>query len=476
MENSGASVNVLPVILAGGSGTRLWPLSRELYPKQFQALVGNGTLLGNTLARLDTLCCDDPVVVCNQVHRFLVAEQCRAQGVPSTVLLEPVPRNTAPAIALAAMRALRDGEDPVLLVLPADHHICAVDAFRSAVRQALPFAARGGLVVFGVAPTRPESRYGYIQVGDPVSGDGSVARVTAFKEKPAPEVAARYLAEGGWLWNSGMFVLRASVFVEELGAQRPDILEACAGAVAGERPDLDFHRPGDAFHDCPAESVDRAVMEGTKKAVVVRAGFDWSDVGAWDALSDALEGDRDGNRAVGDVIATDSRNCCFHSSGRLIAAIGVERLVVVETPDAVLVVPRDRAQDVAKTVERLRDTERTEHRAHTTDYRPWGQAQTLGAGEGFLVKRITVAAGKALSLQMHRHRSEHWVVLHGEATVVRGDAEFSLRSNESTYIPVGTRHRLTNQGTEPLVLIEVQTGTHLSEQDIVRFEDLYGRA
>lgn len=468
--------SILPVVLAGGSGTRLWPLSRELYPKQFLRLFGDSTMLQHTLARLEGLLHDDPVIVCNNDHRFVVAEQCRENGVePGAILLEPVPRNTAPAVALAALRATRDDTDPVLLVLPADQHIEQVDAFAQAIRRAVPFAENGGLVTFGISPSRPETGYGYIQAGEALSADGEVAVVAAFTEKPARMVAEKHLADGGWYWNSGMFLFRASAYLEELALHRPDIHQACAAAVAAERRDLDFHRPGESFRDCPSESVDRAVMESTRRGVLVRADMGWSDVGTWDALASVLPTDVAGNTTEGDVIAIDSRDCHLSGRNRLVVAVGVDGLVVVESPDAVLVAEKGRAQDVSKAVLALRERSRNEHRVHTTDYRPWGHAETLQVGDGFLVKRITVAPGMALSLQMHHHRSEHWVVVRGEAEVVRGDEQFTLTADESTYIPVGTRHRLTNRAPVPLEVIEVQTGERLSEDDIVRFEDRYAR-
>ncbi len=476
MATSPASGTVLPLVLAGGSGTRLWPLSRELYPKQFLRLVGDETMLQNTLARLQGLDHDDPVIICNHEHRFIVAEQCREGGVePGAIILEPAPRNTAPAVALGAMRCLRDGADPLLLVLPADHHIASADAFRDAVGHAAPFAADGALVTFGIAPSRPETGYGYIQAGEERSADGRVAAVAKFAEKPDRETAEQFIAEGGWYWNSGLFLFRASAYVEELATLRPDIHEACSAAVAGEHGDLDFRRPGAAFSDSPAESVDRAVMERTARGIVVRADMGWSDIGTWDALAGVLDRDDDGNTGEGDVISIDSRDCHLSGRSRLVAAVGVAGLVVVETPDAVLVADKDASQQVAQAVARLRGASRTEHRVHTTDYRPWGHAQTLQVGDGFLVKRITVAPGRALSLQLHHHRSEHWVVVRGEAEVVRGDERFTLAADESTYIPVGTRHRLTNRGATPLEVIEVQTGSLLSEEDIVRFEDRYAR-
>ena len=467
--------SLLPVILAGGAGTRLWPLSRELYPKQFLNLIGDKTMLQQTLARLDRLPHAQPVIVCNDEHRFVVAEQCRQDGVvPGAIVLEPAPRNTAPAVALAALRATREQDDPLLLVLAADAYIGAEDEFVAAVQTAIPFAEQGRLMVFGVPPTRPETGYGYIRLGRPLPG-AAVAEVAAFIEKPSRAMAEGYLAEGGTCWNSGMFLFRASAYLAELRAFRPDIVAACTAAVAAETEDLAFHRPGQAFLDCPADSVDYAVMEKTHKALVVPADMAWTDVGSWDALADVLPRDADGNATRGDVIAMDTRNSYLSGDDRLVAALGLDGAVVVETADAVLVADRAHVQDVKALVETMRRDSRTEHRLHATVYRPWGQGETLKAGPGFLVKRITVAEGESLSLQLHRHRSEHWVVVRGEADVVRGDERFTLRADESTYIPLGVRHRLANPGPGPLQVIEVQVGEKLSEDDIVRFDDRYGR-
>ena len=473
-RETGATV---PVILAGGLGTRLWPLSRELYPKQFLRLVGGQTLLQQTLLRARRLRVADPWVICHQEHRFVVAEQCRACGVDvDAIMLEPHSRSTAPATAIAAFRARLGGADPLLLVMPADHHVADEEGLRFAVGRAIPFAESGRIVVFGVDPSRPEAGYGYIRAGHPTTSDQDVAAVAAFVEKPTRTVAEEYLAQGGWYWNSGMFLFRASVYLLELKAHRPDIYEACETAVTEERHDHGFHHLGEAFERCPAESVDRAVMERTRRAVVVRADVGWSDIGTWDSLARVLPEDGRGNTEDGDVVAVDTHNCHLSGRHRLVAAVGVDDLVVVETPDAVLVADRNRSRDVSLAVARLREASRREHRNHATDYRPWGRAETLQDGDGFRVKRLTVERGGTLSLQMHRHRSEHWVVVSGVAEVVRGKVTYKLAADESTYIPAGVRHRLTNAGEEPLVVIEVQTGRRLSEDDIVRFEDAYGRA
>lgn len=467
------SGDFLPVILAGGAGTRLWPLSRELYPKQFLRLVGDKTMLQHALAMLADLPHRPPAIVCNHDHRFIVAEQCRQQGVePGVVVLEPVPRNTAPALALAALPAERD-DDPVLLALPADGYIGDVPSFHAAVERALPFAQDGGIVTFGIVPQRPETGYGYIRAGAE-AGNG-VARVAGFTEKPSPATAAQYLADGGYYWNSGMFMVRASVYLRELHTFRPRIHAACVAAVDAQRKDLDFLRPGDAFQDCPAESIDYAVMENTARAFVVPAQLDWTDLGSWQALAETLHADADRNTISGDVVAIDTRNSHVVGRDRLVATLGLDGMVVVETPDAVLVAAKDRAQEIKELVARLRADARYELREHTTSYRPWGHSETFKESDGFLVKRITVAPGESLSLQMHHHRAEHWVVIRGEAHVQRGEETFVINADESTYIPAGTRHRLTNRGTEPLDVIEVQVGDYLAEDDIVRFDDNYGR-
>ena len=476
--NGGAgrvSDEILPVILAGGAGTRLWPMSRELYPKQFLRLVGDKTMLQHTLARLEGLPAGAPIIVCNHEHRFVVAEQCRQVGVePSAILLEPAPRNTAPALALAALRAANAG-DGVLLALPADNHIASIGPFHAALKRALPLAEEGRIVVFGTTPTGPETGYGYIRAGAPLADADGIAEVAAFTEKPSRQLAEQYAATDGMYWNSGMFLLRASVYLRELRAFRPDIHAACAKAVATERQDLDFVRPGHAFRASPADSIDYAVMEHTARACVMAADIDWADLGSWKAVADAQPKSAHANTLSGDVIAVSTTDSHLAANSRLVAAVGLRSTVIVETDDAVLVVAKDHVQDVKQVVDRLRTQARSEHRAHSTSYRPWGRAETFKAGAGFLVKRLTVAPGESLSLQMHHHRAEHWVVVRGEAEVQRGDATFRLTANQSTHIPAGERHRLTNPGAEPLEVIEVQVGEQLSEDDIVRFEDRYGR-
>ncbi|MFU8897240.1 MAG: mannose-1-phosphate guanylyltransferase/mannose-6-phosphate isomerase [Gammaproteobacteria bacterium] len=468
---------IVPVILSGGSGTRLWPLSRELYPKQLLPLIGDKTMLQATLLRLEGL--DNlaaPIIVCNEEHRFLVAEQLRQIGVtPAAILLEPAGRNTAPAVALAAATALQEreqGDDPVLLVLPADHVIHNAAAFRDAVAAGAKLARQDRLVTFGVVPDRAETGYGYIRAA---ARDGAAA-VQQFVEKPDAALAEEYVASGEYFWNSGMFMFRAGRYIEELRTHRPEIVTQCVAAVAGAKGDLDFTRVDrDAFEACPADSIDYAVMENTAHAWVVPLDAGWSDVGSWASLHDACEPDAAGNVAVGDVLIEDVSNCYLYAESRLVAAIGLADCVVVETKDAVLVAPRDRVQEVKTLVERLKADGRYETSLHREVFRPWGSYDSVDAGERFQVKRITVKPGAQLSLQMHHHRAEHWVVVEGTGKVTCGDRTFLLGENESTYIPMGTTHRLENPGKVPLHIIEVQSGSYLGEDDIVRFEDNYGR-
>jgi mannose-1-phosphate guanylyltransferase/mannose-6-phosphate isomerase len=460
-----------PVILSGGSGTRLWPLSRELYPKQLLCLVGENTLLQQSVARLDGLeGVSAPVFVCNEEHRFLVAEQLREMNVtPADIVLEPVGRNTAPALTLAALAATAGGEDPLLLVMPADHVIRDVSAFHGAVRQATELAEQGRLVTFGIVPQSAETGYGYIR-----RGEGH--EVAAFVEKPDANTAAEYLQSGEYLWNSGMFLLRASVWLDELRQQQPKILDACEVALTGSRRDGDFRRIArDAFVLCPNDSIDYAVMEKTRRAAVVPLDAGWSDIGAWSALWQVCSQDANGNVTQGDVVAHDTRNTLLIAQHRLLGSVGVENLVIIETPDAVLVAHKDRAQDVKEIVGRLRQSKRTEHLTHRRVHRPWGSYEGVDSGERFQVKRLVVKPGASLSLQMHHHRAEHWVVVKGTARVTRGDEVVLLSENQSTYIPIGTKHQLENPGTIPLEIIEVQSGSYLGEDDIVRFEDRYNR-
>ena len=468
---------LIPILLSGGAGTRLWPLSRELYPKQLLPLVDKDTMLQVTARRADGLGATAPIVVCNEEHRFLVAEQLRVIERPAqAILLEPAGRNTAPAIALAALAAAQKGEDPMLLVLPADHVIRDLAAFHAAVKQALPAAESGALVTFGVVADKPETGYGYIRQGAPLEGSSGVRRIAAFVEKPNAALAEQFLSGGEHLWNSGMFLFRASRYLEELEKHAPDILSACRAAHAGARHDLDFTRLDDAaFRACRSESIDYAVMEKTDAAAVVSLDAGWSDVGSWDSLHSALDCDAQGNVTRGDVVIENCSGSYVYASSRLVAAIGLKDHVVVETKDAVLVAPRDQVQEVKTLVNRIRSGGRQEHLLHREVYRPWGSYDSIDAGERFQVKRLTVKPGASLSLQLHHHRAEHWVVVSGTARITRGDEVFLLEENQSTYIPIGARHRIENPGKITLHMIEVQSGTYLGEDDIVRFEDIYGR-
>ena len=473
-----------PVLLSGGSGTRLWPLSREAYPKQFLALVGDDTMLQATWRRVAAIADAAPIVVAGEEHRFLVAEQLRQVGAPTpAILLEPVGRNTAPAIAAAALQALREGEDPLLLVLPSDHVVRDADAFRAAVQVAMPAAEqgaldkRGALVTFGIVPDAPETGFGYIEAdkGAAAVGEG-VQRVLRFVEKPDAATAQTYLDAGGYYWNSGMFLLRASRYLEELRKFRPDIVEAAQAAFDAASRDGDFIRLDKAaFAACPSDSIDYAVMEKTEAAMVLPVDIGWSDVGSWSALWEVSEQDGAGNAHHGDVIAIDSRNSYAYAR-RLVALVGVEDLVVVETDDAVLVARKDRVQQVKDVVAQLKAGQRTQAALHREVHRPWGSYDSIDMAEGFQVKRIKVKPGARLSLQSHTRRAEHWIVVRGTARVTRDNDVFELFANQSTYIPIGAKHRLENPGTEMLELIEVQSGDYLGEDDIVRYEDVYGRS
>jgi mannose-1-phosphate guanylyltransferase / mannose-6-phosphate isomerase len=473
---------IIPVILSGGAGTRLWPLSRELYPKQLLPLVGEQTMLQETVTRLSGIAgMGEPLLVCNEHHRFLVAEQLRKIGVnPGAIVLEPVGRNTAPAVAVAALLAMADGSDPILLVLPADHVIRDGAALRSAVEGGVPLAKAGKLLTFGIVPNRAETGYGYIKAGTELpdsSGQPAAYAVASFVEKPDLTTAEGYLAAGEYYWNSGMFLFRASVFLRELERLSPEILAACRAAVAGAGRDLDFTRlDAAAFAACPGNSIDYAVMEKTKAAAVIPLEAGWSDVGSWSALWEVGAKDADGNVVKGDVLTQDVRNCYLHAGTRMLAAVGVENHIIVETGDAVLVAHRDRVQEVKAIVEQLKRQQRPEALLHRQVSRPWGDYECIDQAERFQVKRIRVKPGATLSLQMHHHRAEHWVVVSGTARITRGEEVFVLSENQSTFIPLGVQHRLENPGKIPLELIEVQSGSYLGEDDIVRFEDTYGRA
>lgn len=466
---------MIPVILSGGSGTRLWPLSREAYPKQFLPLVDKVSMLQATWQRVAALASAAPLVVANESHRFMVAEQLRQVGcVPSAILLEPVGRNTAPAIAVAALQATRDGQDPLLLVLPSDHVIADAEAFRAAVQAAAPAAQAGRLLTFGVVPTGPEIGYGYIRAGAALP-DGTHA-VAQFVEKPDAATALGYVSSGGYFWNSGMFLFRASAFLAELERQQPLMFAACQAALKGATRDADFVRLDKAaFSACPADSIDYAVMEHTDKASVLPIDVGWNDVGSWSALWEVVEHDADGNAHHGDVLAEDCRDTMAWADGRLVALLGLQDVVVVDTADAILVAHKDRVQDVKGIVSKLKAAGRREPTWHRKVYRPWGNYDSIDMGGRFQVKRITVNPGATLSLQMHHHRAEHWVIVSGTGRVTRGDEVFLLTENQSTYISLGVKHRLENPGCVPLELIEVQSGSYLGEDDIVRFADVYGR-
>jgi len=466
------------VILCGGSGSRLWPMSRRLLPKQFLPLVSERTLLQETVLRLQGIeSARMPVVVSNDDHRFLVAEQLREIGVkPEVQILEPAGRNTAPAAAVAALWAGGRASDACLAVLPSDHLIQDLPAFRKAIATALPLAAGGALVTFGVSPRGVATGYGYLERGEPVPGRAGAFRVSRFVEKPDAETAKKYVASGRFFWNSGMFVFRAARFLEELERFRPDILAAAKAAWEASKHDLDFVRlDAAAFARCPSQSIDYAVMERTAEGVMVEANIGWSDIGSWTALWEFADKDSGGNAVRGDVDLRDAAGCYVRAENRLVCVLGAKNLVIVETDDAVLVADKERAQEVKDAVERLERQARTEHVSHSRVYRPWGYYESIDTGERFQVKRIMVKPGEALSLQLHRHRAEHWVVVSGTASVTRGEEVIELRENESTYIPVGTKHRLENRRKEALYIIEVQSGSYLGEDDIVRFEDNYGR-
>lgn len=469
------SASIYPAIMCGGSGTRLWPLSRALFPKQFLPLVNDTSMLQDTLLRLPENS-REAVFICNEEHRFLVAEQVRKLSVSQgTILLEPEGRNTAPAVALAAIHALEKDKDALLLVLAADHVIQDSKAFHQAVEQASIAAQQGKLVTFGIVPTHAETGYGYIKKGAEQSA--STFEVAQFVEKPNQEVANEYLSSGEYLWNSGMFLFKASRYLEELAKHRTDILENCQQSMANVEEDLDFLRPDKAaFLACASESIDYAVMEKTDSAVVIPLDAGWSDVGSYSALWDVCQQNEDKNVLKGDVIAQQTTNSYLHSQNKLIATVGVDNLVVIDTPDAVLVANKDKVQDVKKIVEQLKAESRSEAVLHREAYRPWGKYDCIDMGERFQVKRITVKAGAKLSVQMHHHRAEHWIIVSGTAKVTIDEKTVLLTENQSAYIPVGAVHALENPGKLPLEMIEVQSGSYLGEDDIVRFEDKYGRA
>ncbi len=470
---------IIPVILAGGSGTRLWPLSRQLYPKQLMSLVGDGTMLQHTVQRLSGRAdVEAPIVLCNDAHRFMVAEQLRKIGVPkATIILEPVGRNTAPAVAVAALTAINEETDAILVVLPADHFIHDVPLFQQVLASGRILAEQDFLITFGVVPTAPETGYGYIKKGVPVSPDCPEAvKIDAFVEKPDLETAEGYLASGQYCWNSGMFMFRAARVIDELERFAPEMVTACRRAVNEGFLDLDFFRLGTAaFERCPSDSIDYAVMEKTDNGAMIPLDAGWNDLGSWEALWATGGKNSESNVLLGDVIAHDVTNSYLRSDDRLIAAVGLDDHIVVETADAVLISPRHRAQDVKHIVDQLKAAGRIEARMHTIDYRPWGTCESLVATDRFHVNRLTIKPKQMLSLQKHVHRAEHWVVLSGTAKVTKGDEAFTLEADQSVYIPPGTSHRLENPDAEPLEVIEVQTGEVVDAADIDRLEDLYGR-
>jgi mannose-1-phosphate guanylyltransferase/mannose-6-phosphate isomerase len=467
---------LIPVVLCGGSGTRLWPLSRETYPKQFLRLLGDESLLQQTMQRLAQLeGLGAPILVSNESSRFIVAEQLREIGIDNAqIMLEPMRRNTAPAIASAALHALAQHEDPLLLVLPSDHVIKNTDAFRRAINHGREAALQGDLLTFGIKPTAPETGYGYIRAASRETGE--VRSVLEFVEKPNQATAEQYVASGNYFWNSGMFLFRASRYIEELERFEPDIVRACRAAVESARRDIDFLRLDEpAYAASPDKAIDYAVMERTDRAAMVALDANWSDIGSWSSVWESGEKDSDNNVKQGDTIVQDCENCLVHGTTRLVAAVGLRNVVIVETADAILVMDAARAQETRKIVAELTAKSRPETVQHREVFRPWGSYDSIGTGKRFQVKRICVKQGAKLSLQMHHHRAEHWVVVSGAAKITKGDKEYLLAENQSTYIPVGVIHSLENPGKIPLELIEIQSGGYLGEDDIVRLEDRYGR-
>ncbi|WP_146442621.1 mannose-1-phosphate guanylyltransferase/mannose-6-phosphate isomerase [Vibrio kanaloae] len=494
---------ILPVILAGGSGSRLWPLSRELYPKQFLSVAGKHSMLQQTLKRLQGLenfvvgaHCDAPFIICNEEHRFIAAEQVRSANLQhSGILLEPIGRNTAPAIALAALQALSKSSDraekyrdPIILVLAADHHIAKTSQFQQAVSRGVDYAKQGKLVTFGITPKAPETGYGYVKQGKPllpstqtstIAEEQRVAHayaIESFVEKPDKKTAEDYIRSGQYLWNSGMFMFTASRYLEELAEHSPEILTACKLALEEQNTDLDFIRiDTEAFKNSPSDSIDYAVMEKTSHAAVIPMDVGWNDIGSWSAIWDVSDKDEHNNVIEGDVLTVDSQHNYIHAENKLVATVGVENLIIVETKDAILVANKDKVQGVKSIVEQLNQAGRTEHIHHREVFRPWGKYDVVDLGKRDKVKRITVNAGQKLSLQMHHHRAEHWVVVAGIAKVTNDEKTYLVEEDQSTYIPLGHVHSLENPGELPLEMIEVQTGSHLSEDDIIRYQDSYGR-
>ena len=469
---------IIPIIMAGGTGSRLWPMSREHYPKQFLSVTGSDSMIQNTIKRLDGLDVSDPMIICNKEHRFLVAEQLRQiDKLTNNIVLEPIGRNTAPAIALASLKALSNGDDPILLILAADHVIEDISQFHIAIEHALQHATNNKLVTFGIVPQSPETGYGYIQRGEQVdSADSLIFKVGGFVEKPDIDTANEYLNSGEYFWNSGMFMFKASKYISELEKFRPDILSACKDSFdASTTSDNFLNISQDIFANCPDESVDYAVMEKTQDAIVVGLDAGWNDVGSWAALWDVSKKDDNSNALSGDSWTYNSHNCYINSDDKLVAAIGVNNLVIVNTKDAVLVMNKDDSQDVKKAVEFLKKNNRKEYIHHRQIYRPWGHSDSVDQTSRFNVNRITVKPGGAFSTQIHHHRVEHWVVLSGTAKILLDDKEFLLTENQSTFIPIGIKHSLINPGKIPLEILEIQSGSYLGADDIIRIQDQYGR-
>jgi len=467
---------IIPVILSGGSGTRLWPLSRALRPKQLLSMTSNHTMIQDTVSRLSGIASlAEPIIVCNEEHRFTIAEQMREINVtPTSIILEPFGKNTAPAVAISALQSQNIDDDAVLLVLPADHVIGNVDSFHAAVAAGYKAALNDELVTFGIVPSEPETGYGYIKSGDEI--DDGIFRVEAFVEKPDLETAQSYLDEGNYYWNSGMFMFKAAKYLSELQTHNAEMYTCSKLSLEAAKSDMDFTRlDREEFEKCPSDSIDYAVMEKTNDAAVIPVDIGWNDIGSWSALWDVGASDESGNVTHGDVVLHDSSNSYVHSDSRLVTVVGLNDHVVVETADAVLVAHRDKSQNVKDIVEKLKAANRDEAIIHNKAYRPWGAYECIDHDSRFQVKRITVNPGASLSLQLHHHRSEHWIVVQGTAKVTCGDKVFLMAESESTYIPLGEKHRLENTGKIPLELIEVQTGTYLGEDDIVRFDDVYGR-
>lgn len=461
---------LLPIIMAGGSGSRLWPLSRALYPKQFLALTSELTMLQETILRLTDLPHQPPLVICNEEHRFIIAEQLRQKNLPHNgIILEPVGKNTAPAIALAALHATLNGADPILLVLAADHVIQDRAAFIGAIKNATPLAERGMLVTFGIVPDRPETGYGYIRKGNSI--ENGIYQISAFVEKPDRSTAEHYLSTGEYYWNSGMFMFKASRYLQELGQHRPDILAACKTAIDGEHKDLEFIRLNqEAFQRCPEDSIDYAVMEKTNDGVVIPLDAQWSDVGSWSTLWDVSEKNQQGNVIYGDVLIEDTSNSYIYSQNKLVATVGVSDLIIVETKDAVLVANKNNVQDVKGIVSQLKGSNRSEYLQHREVYRPWGSHDAISEGPCYHVKKVIINPGQRTATQIHYHRAEHWIIVSGIAKVQRGENIYTVSENESTYIPVGVAHSIENIGYLPLEMIEVRTGIYLDESDVIRVD------